>query len=300
MGTQVVIDEALAAAVIRDQFPTLSCTVVRWLGEGCDSVAFRVDGDWVFRFPKRRDVDVQLQTEYRLLPTLAGILPLPVPEIRYRGSPTPVFPFHFVGYAFIPGVPAQRMDPGTVPSAEFATLGHFLSRLHAIPRSLGESLALPTWPSEVVLQECREEALNDFTHVAAVASADPLDEWLEFLRDRTPAPCRAANLSITHADFAAEHILYDEARGAVTGIIDWSEAALGDPALDLAGFIHWGGNPILEAALAGYGKAAGAEHLDRARYLAACRGVGDVVFGLEQDRPEYVEGGLRALRHSIY
>jgi hypothetical protein len=35
--------------------------------------------------------------------------------------------------------------------------------------------------------------------------------------------------------------------------------------------------------------------LVRARFLAACRGVGDVAFGLKTRRHEYIEAGTRAL-----
>jgi aminoglycoside phosphotransferase (APT) family kinase protein len=37
---------------------------------------------------------------------------------------------------------------------------------------------------------------------------------------------------VAHADLGAEHIL--ELDGTLTGIIDWSDAAITDPALDLA------------------------------------------------------------------
>lgn len=33
----------------------------------------------------------------------------------------------------------------------------------------------------------------------------------------------------------------------------------------------------------------------RARFMAACRGVLDVSFGVEHHRPEYIDAGLRAL-----
>jgi hypothetical protein len=35
--------------------------------------------------------------------------------------------------------------------------------------------------------------------------------------------------------------------------------------------------------------------LDRARFLAACRGVADVAFGLKTGRREYIDAGRRAL-----
>lgn len=37
------------------------------------------------------------------------------------------------------------------------------------------------------------------------------------------------------------------------------------------------------------------ETLERARSLAACRGVGDVTFGLEMQRQEYVDAGVQVL-----
>jgi aminoglycoside phosphotransferase (APT) family kinase protein len=299
MALDVTLDEASAAEIIREQFRALRCETVCWLGEGYDSMAVLVDGEWVFRFPKRKDVEDQLRMEFRILPTLAHVLPLPIPVFRYRGSPSTTYPFQFGGYAFIPGIPAHGVAPATVAPAELATLGRFLSRLHTIPRSHFEPLDLPIWPSEVVLEECREEALNDFERVAAIAATEPLDEWVRYFRDRTPGPCIDADLAVIHADFAAEHILYDEDQAVITGVIDWSEVAIADTALDLAGLIHWGGLSSFEAVVAGYGSAAGAEQLSRARYFAACRGVGDVIFGLDHDRPEYVDGGLRALRLSI-
>jgi hypothetical protein len=36
--------------------------------------------------------------------------------------------------------------------------------------------------------------------------------------------------------------------------------------------------------------------MGRARFFAAARGVGDVVFSLRKQRPEYLNSGIRALR----
>ena len=82
----------------------------------------------------------------------------------------------------------------------------------------------------------------------------------------------------------------------MTGIIDWSEVAIADAALDFAGMYHWGGHALVKAILASYtGPALTPAALERARYLAACRGVSDVQFGLETNRPEYIRGAIQAL-----
>ena len=98
-----------------------------------------------------------------------------------------------------------------------------------------------------------------------------------------------------HGDFAAEHVLLGPA-GTVTGVIDWTDAVLGDPARDLAGLIHWGGRALLNEALDGYG-AVEAAMVRRAAWFALCRALADLAFGVQEERSEYVRGGLAALAH---
>jgi hypothetical protein len=84
-----------------------------------------------------------------------------------------------------------------------------------------------------------------------------------------------------HFDLAAEHILCDVNRQELSGIIDWSDIAVSDVSADFAAFFHWGGQPCVDAVRSAYVGRIDEEGLDRARFLAACRGVGDVAFGLK-------------------
>lgn len=96
-----------------------------------------------------------------------------------------------------------------------------------------------------------------------------------------------------HGDFAAEHVLLDE-QGLPTGVIDWTDARLGDPALDLAGLVYWADPALLEAAVLAYG-GVDAATLARARWYAACRALEDLDFGHATVRHEYTNAGRRAL-----
>jgi hypothetical protein len=111
------IEEAAAARIIRAQFPDLGARQVRYLGEGCDSVAVDVGGRWVFKFPKRADVAAELRREMRVLPILANSAPLAIPDFRFTGEPSADFPFHFGGYAKIPGAPAIGLSTDGTPLA---------------------------------------------------------------------------------------------------------------------------------------------------------------------------------------
>ena len=101
--------------------------------------------------------------------------------------------------------------------------------------------------------------------------------------------------ALVHRDLAAEHVLFDLTTHELTGIIDWSEIAISDPSIDLAGFFHWGGQACIDAIRSEYVGSIDEGVLCRARFLAACRGVADVAFGIKTGRGEYVEAGRRAL-----
>jgi hypothetical protein len=66
----------------------------------------------------------------------------------------------------------------------------------------------------------------------------------------------------------------------ITGVIDWTEIAVTDRCVDFAGFFHWGGERCINSVLSNYDGPLGEGVLNRARFLAASRGVADVSFGL--------------------
>lgn len=295
------IDAALVETVIREQFPDLQPDPVRWLGEGYDSVAFEVGNEWVFRFPKRGDVEQQLLVEMRLMPVLASSSPLRVPAYCFRGAPTHLFPRHFGGYPKLPGVPAVGIDPDVLPLDRLApSLATFLSWLHTFPPEQAAGLGVPHQDVGAVIEEARTEALEDVEYVTRTAPHLIAREWVTFLSE-PPAPRDESNEGgrLVHGDLAAEHILYDAAGRSLAGVIDWSEVSIGDPSVDLAGVLHWGGDPFLTVILSIYRGPIDKGTLARARYRAVCRGLGDIVFGIEMDRREYVAAGVRALNLSM-
>lgn len=294
------MNAALAEKVIGTRFPDLRPGRVRFLGEGYDSTAFDVDGEWVFRFPKRADVERQLLVEMRILAILAPDSPLPIPEYCFAGAPSRLFPRHFGGYRKVPGVPAIGIDPDITPFDRLAPrLASFLSWLHAFPAARAARAGVPYRDADSVIEEARTEAIEDIEYVMRVAPHLVAQEWVEVLGGAPVTPGESpVPECLVHGDLAAEHILYEAAVGSISGVIDWSEVAIGDPSIDIAGVFHWGGRRVLDTFLSTYRGPADEATLARARYLAACRGIADVVFGIEASRTEYVAAGIRALNFS--
>lgn len=293
-----MLDPDTVRDVVEAQFPQLAGATVTRLGEGCDSTAFEVNGLWVFRFPKRPDVEAQLLTEMRVLPVLAERSAIPLPAYRFLGRPSGEFPRHFGGYAKLPGVPGIQLGPDWRPSpAKPVVLGRFLSMLHAFAVQEATDLGVPDQGFETLIEELRSDALDDFEQVRGAAPDAPLDRWRAYLEAGLgDAQVRLRQRPrLVHNDLAAEHVLCDPVAGTVTGIIDWSDIAIGDPAADFAGMFHWGGEAFVARVRAHYDGDVDETLVARARFMAACRGVGDVRFGVETGRREYIVAGIRAL-----
>lgn len=289
--------QSFPSKLIAEQFPQLAPIHVTYLGEGYDSTAYDVNGSWVFRFPKRADVEQQLLIEHRVLPVLGKHVPLPIPSPRFLGQPTPEFPRHFAAYPKLPGLPGIRIELERFQLDVLArALGAFLSALHAFPLQEAERLGIQDQRTDPVIEECRREALEDFPRVRDVAPDAPLDAWRTWLSaGPEDAPARRRSAVLVHNDLAAEHVLCDPQSGMPTGVIDWSDMALGDPFVDFAGLFHWGGDRFAKAVLAHYDGDVDEQGMARARFMAACRGVGDVKFGLDMNRRDYITAGIRAL-----
>ncbi len=284
------------AAIIEAQFPELKPVRVSYLGEGCDSTTFEVNGRWVFRFPKRDDVEHQLHLESALLPLLARYVPVSIPQFSYHGKPSAEYPRHFAGYEKLPGILGHQLDPAAVRFGDIApTMAGFLSSLHSFPLSRVTALHLPDYSNEDLIAEAGAEALGHLHLISQVAPDAPIETWRSYLEETSVGPRQSPAPTLVHDDLAAEHILLDPVTQQVTGVIDWSEVSVGDPARDLSCMWHWGGAEFANAVLANYRGEADAGLLGRARYFAACRGVADIAFGLEADRLEYIGTGLRAL-----
>ena len=146
---EIVVDEALARLLLRTQFPELEPVSLRLAGEGWDNTAWLVNERWAFRFPRREIALDGVGRELRVLPALAPLLPLPIPQPVFVGRPTSAFPWPFFGGPVVPGrelAEARLSDDGR--SALARPLGRFLRALHAaeIPVELPvDPISAPTW-----------------------------------------------------------------------------------------------------------------------------------------------------------
>lgn len=160
----------------------------------------------------------------------------PVPTARIRWHQAPV-----AALEELAGSPLGRLgDPTSRSSAAWRSTGAAIQKLHGAP--------LPPWiapgPSEITTEL---DAECEWLVTSGVLS----DELVVRNRDVAAVALREWSPAFTHGDLQIAHVFLDE-NDAVTGILDWSEAAQGDPLYDLA-TLTLGHPEHLDDLVAGYG-----------------------------------------------
>ncbi|MER6785462.1 aminoglycoside phosphotransferase family protein [Streptomyces sp. NPDC000658] len=163
----------------------------------------------------------------------------------------------------LPGGTAEEHDVSAVGEADLAGL---LGGLREVPLRAAEALGVPrTAPRSL-------EALRRMA-VAAVEGLARADEF-DPARLHQLTPPGAAQLAaqpatavLVHHALRGEHLVVS-ADGRVRGVLDWTEAVVGDPAEDIAGLALavGSGAAVRAATLAGYG----ARPCLRGLWLARC------------------------------
>ena len=221
---------------IKTHFPDLKVRSTAFLSEGWANRLFLVNDALVFRFPKDATSEQHLLREIRLLPLLAPSLPLAVPHYTYIAPPSDVYPYVFVGYPFIPGVPLQTTSEAT-RNADWwrPPVGAFLTALHGISTDTVVTAGLDGYPTAGAQRAARVAKHARYADVVfpllTSAQQHAIAEYLQTVLDDermlsfTPV--------ILHQDFGFQNLLVDVAAQQVTGVIDWGSCTVGDPALDV-------------------------------------------------------------------
>jgi len=251
---------ARAARALRTHAPELADLPLRELGHGLDNTAFAA-GELVLRVADGPGV----QREAGLLEVLAPRMPLAVPVPVFADGDAGV-----LGYRLLPGRPLLGRTP---PPGTAAVLGGFLRALHAT-----DPAAVRAFVDEDAADPA--EWLTDLDGPA---------ELLRVVRSGVPRP--SALRVVAHADLGAEHLLADGTR--VTGVIDWSDCAVTDPALDLARLYRDFGPAFLAEVLQAYGGLPDAG--PRIEFFARCAALEDLAYGLRTGRAEYAAAARRSI-----
>lgn len=222
---------------VRARYPELEIQTVDFQPrEGQFNDILVINGNLVFRFPRRQRTANNLIIEKAILARIQRGVPLPVPRPVYSSVNTTTVGEVFVGYHRIPGRSLKieiyrQIRERYIRRYLAVQLAGFMRALHNFPAEYF-GIDLPHYDTLPYWQEMYagiEQHL--FAHMRPDAREQVTAHFN--LRFNQPdlfvfEPC------LVHGDLGPYNIIYDEPRSRIGGIIDFSEAGIGDPAMDLA------------------------------------------------------------------
>jgi aminoglycoside phosphotransferase (APT) family kinase protein len=266
-------------------FPTLALDPFAPIGDGWDCFTYLANDEWVVQIPRIEATEATLRRQIALLPELAREVSaaIPLPE-HVSIDPTVMV------YRALDG--RSLLEIELSPSAILPErLGRFLYDLHTVPL---EFVGLRGGGGEDWRRDYRE-VLDGFRTRVFPLLRDDEREQAGAMFDRFVG--EDANFrfpaALVHNDLGPAHILATPS-GDLAGVIDWGDAAPGDPAMDFAWALQ---DPeVGERALAAYGGPPDATFLERARFYDAISPWYEVLHGLDTGQPSFVASGLEGVR----
>lgn len=280
-----MIDEI--RALLARRLPDYEVRSIARLGEGLDNVVYELNGELIVQASKEADParrGESIRREADLLAAVAEFSTLPVPEPIFADAEAGV-----LAYFKLPGFPLMD-HPVAEPALLTASLGGFLGRLHQAPVEKMKKLAeRDTYPLAAWRADAERVYRQIVEHLPAAAR-----RLVEDFLGRTP-PEEPHAAAFCHNDLGAEHILVDIETNTITGIIDWTDAAIADPAYDLALIYRDLGPEIFELTLAHYEGHFDNADRERAVFYARCALLEDIACGVRTGARHYAEAGLAHL-----
>ena len=212
--SDAALDERIALAALQEQFPAAAFERVERMASGWATDAYRVDDQLVARFPRNADLASWIDHDEAVHRFVAATL----------GAALRVPEVKYRGRAGA-HFPYAFLVCTLVPGVGADRLGAPIS--DGLVRDLGA-------------------ALTEIHSVSAEAAATVGVEQPGWDDYRGP-------LHFIHGDFGPGNLIVDPTSGRLSGIVDWGNAAIGDPALDFVPLVLWRGWEFAQAVVAAYG-----------------------------------------------
>ncbi|MFT2008628.1 macrolide 2'-phosphotransferase [Pontibacter sp. 13R65] len=251
---------------------------------------------WILRIPRRPDVLPRAENERKALAFLQNKLPVAVPEWQ-------IFDPKMIAYPRLAGTPVanidmeQRcyvwnLDHENLPEAFITSIGKAVAALHTINTSEAAEAGIKVQQPDQVRENLSIQ-MQRIKRELGVAEA-LWQQWQTWLSDHSYWP---AHSCLVHGDLQAAHILTDECY-TVNGLLDWTEAEVSDPSIDLMALLFAFGERAIKNILAAYSQAGGItwpRMLEHMQQRQAAYGVSIGLFVLDSGTDDYLPMAREAL-----
>lgn len=284
--------------IIEKCFPELQIRKIEPIHGGWDNFVVDINGEIIFRFPKRPDVEAQQEKEVLLLPEVSKRVHLAVPFPEYLCTVNKSFSHGFFGCRKIEGTPLTTADIKSVgPEKVARQLSNFLNQLHHFPLLNVERLKVTMsdgagWRQRYLdfYSKIQVQVLGLLDETSSSQVREFFEEYLGFEVNFKFEPV------LIHGDLSSEHILFDAEKGLVTGVIDWGDSTVGDPAFDFTGLKYDFGDDFTGMVLSGYEGVKDTNFVSRIKFYSRLIPFYEVIFGQTVASEAHVQHGLASIQ----
>lgn len=230
--------------------------------------------DWVLRIPRRPDVLARAAVEGRVLRLITPRLSVAVPDWRIHTE-------ELIAYPQLPGepglelemdgTPVWRVDVSSQPFAQ--SLGDLLAELHAVDRDEAAAAGVEAHTPDELRRMWRDD-IQRVTQGFTVAGR-LLDRWEAWLDDQSYWP---GHTVFTHGEIYPAHTLIRA--GRISAVLDWTTAAVSDPARDFLFHQHSATPGAFRATVDRYVEGGGRSWPRLAEHCAEMFSASPVAYGL--------------------
>jgi aminoglycoside phosphotransferase (APT) family kinase protein len=220
------LDVSIALSAVREQLPALECQWATHLGSGWAADVYLLDDRFVARFPRNAEVAQWVDSDQAILGLVTSSLASAFSIPKVVGRGRAGAHFPH-DFLVCEFVPGVGADRVTAPVSDelIGDLGRALTRIHS-----------------VAVDDARSIGLRQ-------------PDWDGY----TGTPC------FLHGDFSLDNVVLDPASGRLVGVIDWGNAAIGDPALDFVPLVLSRGWKFVDAVLGAYQRRIDEGFVDRVK-----------------------------------
>lgn len=254
---------------------------------------------WVLRFPRRQSVAEGIAAEKRLLDLVQDRINIPVPDWQIVSD-------HLIAYPRLTGRPAASedlktgkliwtIDQSNPPDVYIDGLAQTMANLHKIPTELAATTGIPVRTPEDVKKTFADKLERGRRELKMH------DSWYErgqhWLLNDEWWPKQTV---LIHGDLHPGHTLVDES-GKITGLLDWSDAEIGDPGAEFIECSRKFPPETVERLLEAYERHGG--HIWKGLRENIREGIAFApltlgLMGIDTSQPRYVERGNAGLSTS--
>ncbi len=226
---------------IHKEFPKIKWEKAEHNAEGWDHYVIILDDKYVFRFPRTKKYLDVLKNEILLLSYLKDKVNITIPEYIYIAKDK-----SFAGYILIPGIQLKKKVfeplPDKTKNIIAKQIADFLSSLHKVSHNAVKKYKTKTVDAK---KKYKDLILNTYKYIfPRISKKDQLliDDYLKEFKNYLKVPKKV----LTHNDLYSKHILLGGNKKSISGIIDFSDRRIDDPARDFSELWDYGEKFVLE------------------------------------------------------